>query len=585
MGLLTAGPGCCCVACEVFTDEVTRADDTGPGAAWLEVDETWPVVSNAFEPSGAGALLLYNTVITAATSLAVTATINLDTIGDVARLLIGYASGDYYFAQIRVTEDLAFLRLGKVVSGTTTYLSNEAAQLESRGLYGRGEDVKLRVCYADGILRANIFDPNATPPFDQQLGSYQSIAVTLPTDYQVGLATDTQTGTIRFLDASADRCVTCGKQCEVVSDSYIREDVGAALGDNMDVRSGTWAIMGAGAGEYLYTTSSSAVVVYKSFLSEYEDTVNVGSGKSQVVQVTGQLTPGASLQAILAWSSDTRYLYCEWSLSGDGKTETAKLFTRGVFGATQVAAITGRVYPDAQTDIINTFRVCYSGTTLTANFLSGISLGATLGDFYTGMQAGVGTTGNTGTVVVASFDYYLYGIIGAWGPPGVGTTEWSSGACPTCPPVCNVCDVDYPPPQTLTATIPPGLTDGFCDGCDLIAGEYVLQNTGLCCWSYDGPTLCGFSIPGCTPNPAAGHLRIQLCLSQFSGTATWLAFVSLITNASCVDPVSTASARYELAVTLEDDTCQDPPATLPLTSDDWGTTCDGTTPTTIGLSL
>lgn len=552
-----------CCDCEVFEDDFDRADTSDLGEAWSEEEGDWSIVTNAVECDAADGVLLHAGVLTEET-LDVEVIVNLDTIDDVARLVIGAADADdFYFAQVRVTEDCAFLRLGQMVAGVITWLSEEAAQVEDAGLYGRGEDLRLHVCYANEVLKANVM---ATTE-GAMLGAFQAVEVTLPSSYQIGLATGTQTGTIRFLSFAASKCGTCTQRCFVVNEDFSS----GTLGDNWDVRSGTWTAPS--------TASANAVAISRSYLSTYPESQN---SQAQYVHAAIGLEPGAVAMLILAYESDNKYLFATYGLSADGKTETLRIYRRSGGTNTQLATRTARTYVTGQASVNNLLRVCFNGSAMVANLFIGGSLYSTVTAGFVGKQAGIGAFSSSGLVTFGEFYYSILGTTPTWYD---SASDPLNPVCPACEAVCADCHVDHPPPPTLRVTIPEGMADGLCNACDQIAGEYTVVSTGACCWEYLGPPLCTRSFTNCTPNPATLRLYIRVCFSVVSGNAQWDCLVQLNSNASCIDPISPANATYRGTTPSTNERCVTPVSTLNLLSDNWGTTCDGTTPTTVGLAL
>lgn len=72
--------------------------------------------------------------------------------------------------------------------------------------------------------------------------------------------------------------------------------------------------------------------------------------------------------------------------------------------------------------------------------------------------------------------------------------------CQCCSPVKPCGNCTGPRPEEYTLTIPSGFTDGACNGCDELAGDYALRHD-VVPWEYSGTDTYGSpsSAPRCNP--------------------------------------------------------------------------------------
>ena len=578
------GPGCHCCgeSCDPTLTETFDSDLS----AWTEEAGEWSIDAGAAEADSADALLQSVATFTD-TEWTLYAVVNLDTVGDEARLSVGTDEDDYLFAEVQVTDDLAFLRLGQVVGGSETYFSPAAAQIQTilstgeSGEWGADDDFVIKLCYSNGELRANIYQGTTVP--STTFHQFAAHTVAMPSPFKVGIGTGVQTGSVRFLGVTYFPCGTCGTRCDAVNEIFDRDDIG----ENLEVRSGTW---NCDTTDWLHTSSSDSLIVSESSL---DDGPLATHPNAQVGEFAATIPRGGIAVGAIAYTNDTNYLFSTVALSSDGETETLRIYFAGMFGDTLLATATVDHSSDPPANIGRIWRLCYSGATLTMTVLAGPNLTATVGA-HTGRRAGVGTRSSSGTVKFFQLKHTRLGTNVAWNL--VGGMTVSSGDCPACVPACDAfADQDPAPPLEYTATVPGGWTNGEdCDGCTAIDGEFVLRNVdGGCCWVYQGETVCSFSIPSCTPSPATFGIRMELCVTLDGDDLLWQLRINLqpTEELSCIDPLSPRYAVYEATTSNGDNASQNPPATLTLVSDDLTTLasgyqiCGGTAPATISLAI
>jgi hypothetical protein len=571
------GCNCCTVTCNPdLSDDFTRADSTSMGGTWSEVAQNWSIESNAAVCAAANGLLAStSTSLGDADQVQMHVALNFDTVGDIARGIIGYVdTSNYYFAEVRVTEDLVFLRLGQRVSGTTTYLTNEAAQIEDAGVWGKGEDFILRICYdrTTDELKANTYTTEGA-----MIGQFSTATVTLPATYAIGLATVTQTGQINFLSVDFYPCGTCSNRCEVVDDDFNRSTVG----ENWDVRSGAFSTTwdGVSASGVLNANSANSLLICKSFLSEFPESIN---DYAQVTQATVTLFPGGSIILVCGYQNDSNYYFARYDLSTDGKTETLRLYIRNGGSNVQLGSnLTARTYVTGQTSVTNVMRLCYTSFGVTIELQTGHRI-EVANATRTGMQAGIGTFSSTGNTTAT---FFTYGILGS--DTGYGET-FPAGSCRTCTPSCSSCHATYPAPLEMEIDIGTGWTDNTCD-CDSIPGVYILRYTGGCCWRYVRNNFCVYT--RCSTTNAVHQLNVTLCVATSGSNLVWTLTVSTSVTGGTIDPCSPVETIYQATVAKTDDGCQNPPASLALTATNnlvatisGVKVCNGTSPATVGLT-
>jgi hypothetical protein len=572
---------CCCGDCILLSDDFEREEI---GTDWeVSTGGSWNIISGDLRQATDDGVLIHVTEFTE-TKLAVKSTFRPNAVGDRPRLIIGWEdSSNYFFAQVRVTEDQSFLSLGQVDGGVETYLSNEAAQHEDSGIYGKDEDINLWLCYSSstGLLRAML--RSSTGGY----GQYQSVAVTLPGTYRVGIEVH-QNGSVQFHDFEVNKCSSCSRKCAIVDDDFNRADIG----ENWDVRSGSVTMTWPG-GDYggVEIADTNSLIVSESAISVHENSL---SPYAQVVESDITVEAGGAAMLVIAYTNDSTYHYAKWALSSDGLTETLGIYSSA--SGTALTSTTVNTYGSPGVSSISTrLRVCYSGYAINAELFPDGTVISWPVTTATGMRSGFGTKGSSGLV---TFNQYMNLFMGSggWIPDPGSPNEYQYPAeCPTCTSACSVCDADYPAPPEITATIGAGLTDGECGYCDQIAGEYVLRNTGGCCWTYKKLNVCSWHIGGTTPDPLPRDLAITLCVENaFGGNVKWTLTIELMPTAgtmTTIDPLTARTAIYTTTLAKDAQSCQNPPATLTRTGSDLIALtidgynhCEGASPATVSLS-
>lgn len=213
------GCNCCTPTCAIFSDNFDRSNTSSMGSSWDERAGDWSISSNAAVCSIAdGLMVTTQTQPDAEPSGYVSAIINCNTSNDVARLVIGYVDdNNFYFCQVRFTNTESYIQLGRKNAGTVSLYGFEATLFEG----ARNVDTLVRLCYADGVLTAQIFDGSIESAVYASVD--QSVTIT---GTKVGIATGTRAGVIAFrsfdwqhrLSVSRPDCPSCAPACILCED-------------------------------------------------------------------------------------------------------------------------------------------------------------------------------------------------------------------------------------------------------------------------------------------------------------------------------------------------------------------------------
>ena len=139
--------------------------------------------------------------------------------------------------------------------------------------------------------------------------------------------------------------------------------------------------------------------------------------------------------------------------------------------------------------------------------------------------------------------------------------------CGECSPCCSEADTLAEYTVDFGAG---GLTDGTATNCDLIAGEYVVPNSG------GGD--CSFSLSVAGGDPIAVVMRIV----SSGGNCFWRVTVGIGSNPEVGGERAIYETTPESSSTFD---CTDLPVTLDKVFELWVTECTGTLPATITIDV
>jgi hypothetical protein len=554
-------PCCTCGSCPTYSSD-TFSSTLDP--KWTVDSGSWSVSSNKLVGSGAG--LIYDTTADpngAGQDVALTLRYAFTASGGATntfRFLVSlFDASNYLYAEVsrEPTSGHTTLQLGEVVSGADNPLGDPVPLEPSVSL---NTFRTIKICYyaATERLRAT-----AAAGFGDGYGA--EVDATGIGD-KIGLAIVTGDGEFddivfsQSYDTDHTNCPHCN-----TSDCFIGDH---SLSGSIDTF--LWATITGSWGSN-YTPSGDSILKYLRPHPLHKGTMHL--------KLRATVAAGETVRGYVNYKDASNHLYAE---AGWDSTTVFRLSLFSVSAGTPTTLDERFVTLAGATSFDKNIRltVCYDGSSISAEAFNESTIeilhaSSAATEITDGVWCAIGSNGGP-TFFDFEFEKYY------------STVDVGDDDCPVCPTACG-CHASHVPRGNYTVDFGAGgWTDGGCDYCDQVAGDFILGEwtDGVeCTANYIDHEVCDYSTCAGGGNNINGLIIRLSLISAGGGQLKWRLDVALgpivITDPSCPD--NDAVARYE-SDPFDTDECDVVPVTLSKVSDVISADlCGGSLPSTISI--